>query len=191
MQRSVLIAVGGNALMSADEPATVATQRIHAAAACRAIASVASDGWRVVITHGNGPQVGAALLRSERAAGEAYPIPLDVCVASTQGEIGMVLRGDAVWRRDGYRRAIRRARDHRSPVERQGREFHGRVLRASLRLLTSRRTPRGRVTPGVDPNRCGRCGRRHCRSRGRDKCESHPGLQQPAPDRLHTVDLLH
>jgi len=45
-----------------------------------------------VVTHGNGPQVGAALLRSERAASDAYPLTLDVCVASTQGEIGCLLQ---------------------------------------------------------------------------------------------------
>jgi carbamate kinase len=49
-------------------------------------------GWRIVITHGNGPQVGAALLRSERAAGEVYTHPLDVCVATTQSEIGYLLQ---------------------------------------------------------------------------------------------------
>jgi carbamate kinase len=88
----VLIAIGGNALIRATEPQTVAAQRVHVAETCRAIAEVIGDGWRVVITHGNGPQVGAALLRSERATGEAYPLPLDVCVASTQGEIGFLLQ---------------------------------------------------------------------------------------------------
>jgi carbamate kinase len=46
----------------------------------------------VVVTHGNGPQVGAGLIRSELAAREAYPLPLDVCVANTQGEIGFLLQ---------------------------------------------------------------------------------------------------
>ena len=49
-------------------------------------------GMRLVITHGNGPQVGAQLLRSERAAGQVYEQGLDVCVAATQGEIGYVLQ---------------------------------------------------------------------------------------------------
>jgi carbamate kinase len=92
MQPTMLIAVGGNALIKANEPPTVAAQRTHVLDTCRAIAEVIADGWRVVITHGNGPQVGAALLRSERAAAEAYPLPLDVCVASTQGEIGFLLQ---------------------------------------------------------------------------------------------------
>ena len=65
-----------------------------------------SERWRVVVTHGNGPQVGAALLRSERAAREAYPLPLDVCVATTQGEIGFLLQqalGEALAARGVHR----------------------------------------------------------------------------------------
>lgn len=92
MRRTVLIAIGGNSLIPAGEPATVATQRGHVAETCRAIADIAARGWQVVLTHGNGPQVGAALLRSERAAGEIYGLPLDACVASTQGEIGFLLQ---------------------------------------------------------------------------------------------------
>ncbi len=92
MQPTALIAIGGNALIQANEPATVGLERAHIRETCRAIADVVCDGWRVVITHGNGPQVGAALVRSERAAGDAYPLPLDVCVACTQGEIGVLLQ---------------------------------------------------------------------------------------------------
>jgi len=86
------VAIGGNSLIRAGEPVTMATQRAHAAETCLAIARLASDGWRVIVTHGNGPQVGAALRRSEVAAGHAYPLPLDICVASTQGEIGILLQ---------------------------------------------------------------------------------------------------
>jgi carbamate kinase len=92
MHRSVLIAVGGNALLRAGEPLTIASERAHVAEVARAVARVVADGWRVVLTHGNGPQVGAELLRSERAAGDAYALPLDVCVACTQGEIGFLLQ---------------------------------------------------------------------------------------------------
>jgi carbamate kinase len=76
MRPTVLIAIGGNSLIPAGEPPTVATQRRHVAETCRAVAEVAARGWQVVLTHGNGPQVGAALLRSERAAREAYELPL-------------------------------------------------------------------------------------------------------------------
>jgi carbamate kinase len=92
MQRTVLIAIGGNSLLRAGEPTTVATERTHVAETCRAVAGLVADFWRVVVTHGNGPQVGAALRRSETAAAEAYPLPLDMCVASTQGEIGILIQ---------------------------------------------------------------------------------------------------
>ncbi|MBE3132063.1 MAG: carbamate kinase, partial [Acidobacteria bacterium] len=58
----------------------------------KAIVGVLRLGFRVVITHGNGPQVGAALLRSERASDQVYSHSLDVCDATTQGEIGYLLQ---------------------------------------------------------------------------------------------------
>src|SRR5574339_1275306 len=92
MTPTVLIAIGGNALLRPGEPPTASAERTRVAATCRAIGEVVSTGWRVVLTHGNGPQVGAALLRSERAATDAYPLSLDLCVASTQGEVGYLLQ---------------------------------------------------------------------------------------------------
>jgi carbamate kinase len=92
MEPSVLIAIGGNSLLRAGEPATVQAERAHVTAFARAVADVVAGGWHVVLTHGNGPQVGAELLRSECAPREAYPLPLDVCVACTQGEIGFLLQ---------------------------------------------------------------------------------------------------
>jgi carbamate kinase len=56
------------------------------------IAEIASREYALVITHGNGPQVGAQLLRSEAGSSQAYTLPLDVCVAMTQGEIGFILQ---------------------------------------------------------------------------------------------------
>jgi carbamate kinase len=92
MQPTALIAIGGNALMTANETPAAGAERTHVAEVCRTMAGIVADGWRVVITHGNGPQVGAALLRSERTAAEAYPLSLDLCVASTQGEVGYLLQ---------------------------------------------------------------------------------------------------
>ena len=91
MSRTALIAVGGNSLIRVGERGTIEEQLANAHQTSRKITQLVADGWRVVITHGNGPQVGAALLRSERAAGEAYTQPLDVCVANTQSEIGYML----------------------------------------------------------------------------------------------------
>jgi carbamate kinase len=61
-----------------------------------AVVRLIRAGYRVVLTHGNGPQVGAQLIRSESAAASAYRLPLDCCVASTQGEVGYVLQY-AMW----------------------------------------------------------------------------------------------
>jgi carbamate kinase len=97
--RTALVAIGGNSLIRAGEASTVATERAHLKETCAALASVIAAGCRVVVTHGNGPQVGAALRRSELGAADAYPLPLDICVASTQGEIGVLLQqalGDAL-----------------------------------------------------------------------------------------------
>jgi carbamate kinase len=92
MSRTALIAIGGNSLIRAGERGTIDEQLRNAHATAKSIAGMVAAGWRVVITHGNGPQVGAALLRSERAAGEVYTHPLDVCVATTQSEIGYLLQ---------------------------------------------------------------------------------------------------
>jgi carbamate kinase len=86
------VAIGGNSLIRAGERGTVDEQLANARGTARSIVAMLERGWRVVITHGNGPQVGAALIRSERAATEVYPQPLDVCVATTQSEIGYLLQ---------------------------------------------------------------------------------------------------
>ena len=92
MQQTVLVAIGGNSLIRPGEPMTMVTERAHVAQIADALAQIITSGWRVVITHGNGPQVGAALRRSELGAAEAYPLTLDMCVASTQAEIGVLLQ---------------------------------------------------------------------------------------------------
>ncbi len=91
MPKKALIAVGGNSLIRAGERGTLDEQLANAHATARAIAGMIGRGWDVVVTHGNGPQAGAALLRSERAAGEVYTHTLDMCVATTQSEIGYLL----------------------------------------------------------------------------------------------------
>lgn len=92
MARTVVVAVGGNSLIRAGGQGTIAEQRANARLTAEAIVQVMRLGFHVVVTHGNGPQVGAALLRSERAADRAYTHPLDVCDAATQGEIGYLLQ---------------------------------------------------------------------------------------------------
>ena len=66
--RTMLIAVGGNSLIRAGETGTIAEQRVNARRTAAAIVQLIRAGYRLVVTHGNGPQVGAQLLRSERAS---------------------------------------------------------------------------------------------------------------------------
>jgi len=90
--KTMLLAVGGNSLIRAGETGTIAEQRANAQRTAAQIVGLIRAGYRIVLTHGNGPQVGAALLRSERGASQVPGHPLDVCGASTQGEIGYILQ---------------------------------------------------------------------------------------------------
>jgi carbamate kinase len=89
--KTMLLAVGGNSLIRAGEKGTITEQRANAQRTAVQIVGLIRAGYRLVLTHGNGPQVGAQLLRSERAASQVPGHPLDVCGASTQGEIGYLL----------------------------------------------------------------------------------------------------
>jgi carbamate kinase len=88
-----VIALGGNALLRPGERGTAAEQRANLAATFRAVAPLLRDG-RVVLTHGNGPQVGNELLRHELASAEAPPLPLYLAVAQTQAEIGALIAAE-------------------------------------------------------------------------------------------------
>jgi len=90
--KTALIAVGGNSLIRAGEKGTVAEQLANSRRTAQAILGLIRDGYHLVLTHGNGPQVGAALLRSERASDQVPGHSLDVCDACTQGEIGYLLQ---------------------------------------------------------------------------------------------------
>jgi len=87
----VLIALGGNAMTGPDGSATPQAQRAAIEVASRSIAEVAALGHEIVLTHGNGPQVGNILVKNELAAHVVPPVPLDWCGAQTQATIGMML----------------------------------------------------------------------------------------------------
>lgn len=93
MSRTVLIAIGGNSLITDKEHQRVPDQYQACSETCRHIAPLLRDpDLRLVITHGNGPQVGFILRRSELASKELHPVPLDSCVADTQGALGYHLQ---------------------------------------------------------------------------------------------------
>jgi carbamate kinase len=90
--RVAVVAIGGNSLIKDATHQTVPDQYLAAHDTTEHILSMIKDGWKVVITHGNGPQVGFILRRSELAAQELHEVPLDVCGADTQGAIGYALQ---------------------------------------------------------------------------------------------------
>lgn len=88
MRKVALVAVGGNALIRDSKHSTIPDQIETVAETCTHVASIIENGWDVILTHGNGPQVGFLLLRSELASKTVHPIPLDTAGADTQGAIG-------------------------------------------------------------------------------------------------------
>jgi carbamate kinase len=89
MKPLVVIAIGGNSLITDSEHMSVVDQYRAAGETASHIAPIVAAGNRVVITHGNGPQVGFILLRSELTRDVLHQVPLANCVADTQGSIGM------------------------------------------------------------------------------------------------------
>jgi carbamate kinase len=100
--KRVVVALGGNALLRRGEDDSAEEMRRSARFAAERIADIAEAGWEVVVTHGNGPQVGRILLQQDIAKSEVAPMPLDVCGAESQGQIGYLLQvaiGDVFFER--------------------------------------------------------------------------------------------
>jgi len=91
-QGVAIVAVGGNSLIKDKAHQTVPDQYEAAKETMKHIAGMIQQGWDVIITHGNGPQVGFILRRSELAAHELHTVPLDSCGADTQGAIGYMFQ---------------------------------------------------------------------------------------------------
>lgn len=92
MGKTAVVAIGGNSLIKDKDHQTVPDQFQATRETCVHIASMIEQGWNVVITHGNGPQVGFILLRSELASNVLHTVPLDSCGADTQGAIGYMIQ---------------------------------------------------------------------------------------------------
>jgi len=91
-RKVAIVAVGGNSLIKDEKHRAVSDQYAAAVESMRHIAGMIEDGWDVVITHGNGPQVGFILRRSELSRHELHEVPLDSCGADTQGAIGYMFQ---------------------------------------------------------------------------------------------------
>jgi carbamate kinase len=91
-KKVAVVAVGGNALIKEKSKQSVPDQFAAASETMGYIAAMIEEGWDVVVTHGNGPQVGFILRRSELSLHELHPVPLDYCGADTQGAIGYMFQ---------------------------------------------------------------------------------------------------
>jgi carbamate kinase len=92
MTKLAVVAVGGNSLILDEQHRSVGDQYAAACESMKHIAGMIQAGWDVVVTHGNGPQVGFILRRSELARHELHEVPLDSCGADTQGAIGYMFQ---------------------------------------------------------------------------------------------------
>lgn len=104
-----VVAVGGNALIKDPKRQSVPDQYAAASETMAYVADMIAGGWDVVVTHGNGPQVGFILRRSELSLHELHPVPLDYCGADTQGAIGYMFQQslhNAFKRRSIHKRAV-------------------------------------------------------------------------------------
>jgi len=92
MKKKAVIALGGNALIKDGQEGTIYEQFANTREICKSIVKIIKDGWDVVVTHGNGPQVGAILLQNDLAKDLTPPMPLGICVAESEGLIGYMIQ---------------------------------------------------------------------------------------------------
>lgn len=92
MRKKAVIALGGNALIKENQEGTIYEQFANTREVCKSIVKIIKDGWDVVVTHGNGPQVGSILLQNDLAKDLTPPMPLGICVAESEGLIGYMIQ---------------------------------------------------------------------------------------------------
>jgi carbamate kinase len=92
MEKTIVVALGGNALLPPGEQGAIQQQFAHTRSSLEPVVALAAEGWRIALVHGNGPQIGDELLRNERARSELPPLPLGVLVAGTAGWIGYMIQ---------------------------------------------------------------------------------------------------
>jgi len=95
-RRLVVVAIGGNATYPPDIKGTAEEQFAIIERSCAHLVDIIEAGWRLVVTHGNGPVVGNILFRMARTASELQPMPMDVCVSHSQGGIGYMIQQSLV-----------------------------------------------------------------------------------------------
>ncbi|MEZ4736904.1 MAG: carbamate kinase [Caldilineaceae bacterium] len=107
MTKRALVAIGGNSLIADSTKPDIPHQWDTIRSTCKHLVDMIEAGWQIIVTHGNGPQAGFILRRSELAAPEVFALPLDIIVADTQGGIGYMLQ--QALSNELYSRKIRRS----------------------------------------------------------------------------------
>ena len=88
----IVVALGGNAILRSKQLSSYEEQFENVRSTCRQVAELIAEGYQPILTHGNGPQVGNLLIQNEAAARLVPTVPLDVCGAETQGQIGYMIQ---------------------------------------------------------------------------------------------------
>lgn len=106
--KTIVLALGGNALAQPGEEGTITQQFKHTRESLGAVVELARDGWHIAIVHGNGPQVGNELIRNEQSRHLVPPLPLGVLVGATEGWIGYMIQQSLqnALRRGGVERQV-------------------------------------------------------------------------------------
>src|SRR5215203_46037 len=91
IRKRLVVALGGNAISAPDKQGTIDEQFAQVSETAEVLCDAVERGYQLIVTHGNGPQVGNILRRVEIARSELYPIPLEVCVADTQAGMGYMI----------------------------------------------------------------------------------------------------
>ncbi|MCU0860113.1 MAG: carbamate kinase [Thermoplasmata archaeon] len=90
--KTAVIAIGGNAILRSGEKPTQENQMRNVAVTCHGLADLIQKGYDIVVSHGNGPQVGDIILRNDLSKDKVPPMAMDVCAAESQGQIGYMLQ---------------------------------------------------------------------------------------------------
>ncbi len=108
MPETLVIALGGNAITRSNEPGTIPQQFAHTAETLEQLKPLFRSDYRVVLTHGNGPQIGNILIRVEEGERKVPRLPLDTCVSDSQGGMGYMIQRIAyeLFRREGIDREV-------------------------------------------------------------------------------------
>ncbi len=170
---TIVVALGGNAILQPGQKGTVAEQRANIARTAGAIVSLVEVGHKVVVTHGNGPQVGNILLQNEAGVDQVPAMPLDVCGAESQGLVGYMIQ-----------QALRN--------ELVSRKLPAMVTTIVTQIVVAAQDPAfGNPTKPVGPFYPVEQGRSLATERGWVMKEVRPGLFRrvvPSPDPLHIVE---